>query len=237
MFKKLVTNLPYSPGLLNQIGFYSKRLRQEEFTRRLGVVFAVLALLLNANLAFYGPEASVLASPANDVIVGGIYGSNATAIQDKAIAAMKSSSATAAIFDYYGITEADIRGTTLTTINTANESYRSVGRQSFGRGGEVCRTHNGQYFCERSMYAAYSYKSYNVKAISGVRKSKTGISDRWFSLIESCGNVVIRTGNDEDIEVEKDLAPTQTSKVQTGENAVFRIKISSLNENGAKIIS
>jgi uncharacterized repeat protein (TIGR01451 family) len=234
MFKKLVTNLPYSPGLLNQIGFYSKRLRQEEFTRRLGVVFAVLALLLNANLVFYGPEASVLASPANDVIVGGIYGSSATAMQDKAIAAMKGSSATAAIFDYYGITEADIRATSISTINTANESYRSVGRQSFGRGGETCRTHNGQYFCERSMYAAYSYKNLNVKALTGVRQSKTGVSDRWFSLIESCGNVVIRTGNDEDIKVEKDLAPTQTTKVKTGENAVYRIKISSLNENGAK---
>ena len=91
MFKKLVTNLPYSPGLLNQVGFYTKRLKQEEFVRRMGLIFGVLALLLNLNLTMFAPEASVLASPANDVVSGGIYGTSAKAMQDRAIAAMNAS--------------------------------------------------------------------------------------------------------------------------------------------------
>lgn len=232
MFKKLVTNLPYSPGLLNQIGFYSKRLSQEEFSRRVGMIFAVLAMILNINLVYFGPEASVLASPGNDVITGGVYGSTAREIQDKTIAAYKNSATTRAIFDYYKVTEADIRGTTLTTLNTADTSLRSVGRQSFGRGGEVCQTHQGVYFCERSMYAAYNYKSLNVRAITGIRAAAVGSSDPWFSIIESCGNIVVRVGGEEDIEVTKKL----TNQIQTadvGDEVTFRLTIVSKNENGA----
>ncbi len=233
MFKKLVTHLPYSPGLLNQVGFYTKRLKQEEFSRRVGLIFAVLALLLNLNLSIFSPEASVLASPGNDVVTGGIYGSNATQMQDRTIAAMRSSAYTAAIFDYYGITEADIRGTSVSYLNTADQSLRSVGRQAFGRGAESCKTHNGYSFCERSMYAAYRYRSLSVKALTGVRDSRIGSSDPWFAVLESCGNVVVRVGKDESITVDKTLSPNQGQTVEAGDIVDFRIKIKANNENGA----
>jgi hypothetical protein len=177
MFKKLVTHLPYSPGLLNQVGFYAKRLKQEEFMRRIGLVFAILSLLLNMNLSIFSPEASVLASPGNDVVTGGIYGSTAQQMQDKAIAAMRNSAHTRAIFQFYGITEQDIRNTTRDTLSTSDPSLRSVGRQSIGRGAEQCYSYNGYSFCERSMYAAYRYKSKTVNALKGVRASKISTSD------------------------------------------------------------
>lgn len=233
MFKKLVTNLPYSPGLLNQVGFYVKRLKQEEFVRRLGMIFAILALLVNINLSLFSPESSVLASPGNDVITGGIDGGSVTDMQDRAINAMKSSAYTAAIFDYYGISEADIRGTSTQYLNTGDQSLRSVGRQAFGRGAEDCKSHNGYSFCERSMYAAYRYRSLSVKALTGLRANKVGTSDPWFALIVSCGNVVVRVGKDESITVSKALSPQQNQTVKAGDVIDFRLKIKSNNDNGA----
>ena len=233
MFKKLVTHLPYSPGLMNQLGFYTKRLKQEEFTRRLGMIFAVLALLLNLNLSLFAPESSVLASPGNDVIDGGIKASSAEEMQSHAINAMRSSPVTAAIFDFYGITETDIRNTTINTISTGDTSFRSVGRQSIGRGGETCHTHNGHRFCERSMYAAYGYTT-DVKTLTGTRATKVGSSDPWFALMEACGNVVVRVGKGEDISVHKTLSPQQNETVEVGDIIDFRIKIKSNNANGAQ---
>lgn len=237
MFRKLVTHLPYSPGLLNQVGFYAKRLKQEEFTRRIGLIFTILALLVNINLSIFSPEASVLASPGNDVVIGGISGESAEDMQQKTIDAINASPYTAAILSYYGITESDIRSTRLGSLNTADENLRSVGRQAFGRGAETCHTNNGYSFCERNMHAAYSYRTLNVRALIGNR-SNTGQSqsgDSWFALLESCGNVVIRINRNEDISISKSLTSDQESTVKKGDIVKFRIKLSSNNSNGAQL--
>lgn len=44
MFRKLVSNLPFSPQLLSQLSFYGKRLSREGATRKLVVIFSVLAM-------------------------------------------------------------------------------------------------------------------------------------------------------------------------------------------------
>ena len=48
MFRKLVSNLSFSPALVGQLGFYAKRLRKEETTRRLGLIFTALALIVQS---------------------------------------------------------------------------------------------------------------------------------------------------------------------------------------------
>ncbi len=58
MFQKLVSNLPYSPALVGQLGFYAKRLRQEQVTRRLGLLFTVLALVVQSFAIIQPPEAA-----------------------------------------------------------------------------------------------------------------------------------------------------------------------------------
>lgn len=236
MFKKLVTNLPYSPGLLNQVGFYTKRLQQEEFTRRIGLIFGILALLVNINLSVFTPENSVLASPANDVVTGGIYGSTAKQMQDKAIAAMRSSPYTKAIYDYYGVTESDIQKTNIAYINNSDPQFRSVGKLSIGRGAESCKTNNGYRFCERSMHAAYNYRTRNVKVLQGAVYSKIGKSDSWFAIAESCGNIIIRVGKAEDIKVIKALSPNQDQVVEAGDTVSFRLKIEETSGNYAPFL-
>jgi hypothetical protein len=71
MFRKLVSNLAFSPALVGQIGFYAKRLRKEEATRRIGLIFTVLALVVQSFAVFSPPEAANASSPSN-FIPGGV---------------------------------------------------------------------------------------------------------------------------------------------------------------------
>jgi hypothetical protein len=60
MFRKIVSNLPFSPALVGQLAFYAKRLRGEQVTRKLGLVFTVLALSMQS-LALLSPPEQVQA--------------------------------------------------------------------------------------------------------------------------------------------------------------------------------
>jgi hypothetical protein len=76
MFKKIVSNLSFSPALVGQLGFYAKRLKKEETTRRLGLIFVALALVVQC-LAVFQPPESANAASSNDLVYGGLgLGSN-----------------------------------------------------------------------------------------------------------------------------------------------------------------
>jgi len=57
MFRKIVSNLPFSPALVGQLGFYSKKLRKEKTIRRLGLAFIILAIIIQS-LAIFQPSDS-----------------------------------------------------------------------------------------------------------------------------------------------------------------------------------
>jgi hypothetical protein len=71
MFKKIVSNLSFSPALVGQLGFYAKRLKKEETTRRLGLIFVALALVVQC-LAVFQPPESANAASTNDFVPGGL---------------------------------------------------------------------------------------------------------------------------------------------------------------------
>lgn len=71
MFRKLVSNLPYSPALITEVGFYAKRLRGEDVTRRVTVLFVALALIMQS-LSLLSPAQSANASSEQDIIRGGV---------------------------------------------------------------------------------------------------------------------------------------------------------------------
>lgn len=71
MFRKIVSNLPFSPALVGQLGFYAKRLRKEETTRRLGLIFIALALVVQS-FAVFQPPKSANASSETNMVSGGI---------------------------------------------------------------------------------------------------------------------------------------------------------------------
>lgn len=71
MFEKLLSNLPFNPDLVNQVAFYARRMRQEESIRRTGMIFVVLAFLVQF-IAFTAPAPSTAAYSNSDMINGGI---------------------------------------------------------------------------------------------------------------------------------------------------------------------
>jgi hypothetical protein len=66
MFRKLVSSLPFSPALVGQLGFYARRLSKEQATRRLGLIFTALALVVQSFAMFSPPEQTYAASPTNE---------------------------------------------------------------------------------------------------------------------------------------------------------------------------
>jgi len=69
MFRKLVSNLGFSPALVGQLAFYAKRLKKEETTRRLGLLFTVFALIIQAFVVF-APPTSANSADSNDMCPG-----------------------------------------------------------------------------------------------------------------------------------------------------------------------
>src|ERR1700730_15163625 len=75
MFRKIVSNLAFRPALVGQLGFYAKRLRKEEATRRIGLIFTALASVIQGFAVFTPPE-SANAATGNDIIYGGFRDKN-----------------------------------------------------------------------------------------------------------------------------------------------------------------
>lgn len=63
MFRQLVSNLPFSPTLVGQLGFYARRLKKEEVTRRAGLIVTALALVVQSLTVFTPPEAANASAP------------------------------------------------------------------------------------------------------------------------------------------------------------------------------
>lgn len=121
MFRKIISNLPFSPSLVGQLGFYASRLKREEATRRLGLIFTALALVVQSFAVFQAPESANAAS-SQDILYGGFstkeqmiqaYDSNKQNFKD--------------LLTAVGITRAELVATKLETVNSKNVPY------SFGR--------------------------------------------------------------------------------------------------------
>lgn len=115
MFKKIVSNLPFSPALVGQLSFYAKRLSKEEISRRLGLIFVIFTLVIQS-LAVFQPPESANASSQYDMVQGGIssindfldaYDNNTRNLQD--------------IMEYVGITRKEITAATYTTFTVGSD--------------------------------------------------------------------------------------------------------------------
>jgi len=185
MFKKIVSQLSFSPALVGQLGFYAKRLRKEQTTRRLGLVFVALALVVQSLVVFQPPEAAN-ASSNNDFIVGGLgLGSNRSL--DRFVAPYDRNERNLQdIMNYFGITRAEITSAQFT-------SFAAGGKKSYGyenRAGSTTiditdssyRSVQTIYGRDLTMWAAPTEQIYGYVGYS----SKIG----WFAIMQACGNLV-----------------------------------------------
>lgn len=61
MFRKIISNLPFSPSLIEQLSWYAKKLKSEQNIRKFGLIFMILTVILQFFI-FFNPPESVNAS-------------------------------------------------------------------------------------------------------------------------------------------------------------------------------
>lgn len=52
MFKKIVSQIPYSPSVVRSLGTYAKKLRKEKTSRQLGLIMILIALVIQLFIAY-----------------------------------------------------------------------------------------------------------------------------------------------------------------------------------------
>lgn len=199
MFRKLVTNLPFSPSLAGQVSFYSKRLKQEEFVRRFGLLFVALAMTAQSFMAISPPEAAIAVGP-NNIIYSGISSKEDLLQKYRDGTDGNGHDDIKQIFDYYKINENSIKNAKETTVsrNDRGGNLRSIGRYKQGFASEITVKIPGSSTTvyERDL-AEWNGGPYH--ALEGTRTDGT-----YFAVLMSCGNIVI----DENDEPER--PPTHT---------------------------
>ena len=189
MFRKIISNLSFSPALVGQLSFYAKRLRKEETTRRVGLVFVVLALIVQS-LVVFQPAESANASNGGDFVSGGLglganrslnnflvpYDSNSKNIKD--------------VMNYVGITRAEIAAAQFGSWQTAETlSWGFSPRFSAAQGEKIVPITDANGNVVTTVYARplKLFSDNNTKIYGWVGYSqKVG----WFAIMQACGNLV-----------------------------------------------
>lgn len=202
MFRKLVSNLPFSPALVGQLGFYARRLKKEELTRRLGLIVTALALVMQSFAVFSPPE-SANAANASDMIHGGV--DNKSQILEAYDRSSKGNGDLKDILDYAGITRDELSDVKKETINSREYGKDSDAWVTFGRvhrfsssQGEV--KHVIPHASDNDSTTLYSrplwrYDSHEWSIKNGTpyvafvgHSKKIGM----FAILKNCGNLTVR---------------------------------------------
>lgn len=164
MFRKLVSGLPFSPALVGTLGFYARRLKKEEATRRLGLIFTALALIMQSFAVFAPPEHANAAN-SNDMIYGGIT------TREQILKAYDEDARFRSVITYAGISRDELAKTQLKTINnlshgTGDDAWKSWGYNS--------RFSSEQGEVKHSAFGATAYSRPNYLYNTGLSTKKTG---------------------------------------------------------------
>lgn len=180
MFKKLLSNLPFNPSLINQVSFYAKRLNKEASIRRLGLVFISLTVAVQAFAVISPAEASNQCS-SNDVIRCG-FRSRSEAVQQ----CNNNTAGFRSIIEHFGVTCATLANASTETVNSRafdNKLY-SMGRNPYSKPGEFAfniPSAGTFYFRPLSSWGNVNYKMLSMKTPDGAP----------FRIMYDCGNVVV----------------------------------------------
>lgn len=192
MFRKLVSNVSFSPALVGQLGFYARRLKKEEATRRIGLIFTALALVVQSFAVFSAPEPANAAS-SNDMIRGGVsskqqlmnhYDANTNSIKS--------------FYTDIGITREELRTTTNGTVNSKSGALSWGLRPQFSAAqGEK------RYTVQKSNGSSATFYSRPVRLWDTSNYTKqngstyqvyVGHSKKfgWFAIMKNCGNLMTK---------------------------------------------
>jgi uncharacterized repeat protein (TIGR01451 family) len=195
MFEKLLANLPYNPSLVHQLGFYAKRMRREESIRRTGVVFLVLAFMVQF-FAVISPPQPTVAYSTNDMINGGFTR------QAEAVTACKNNSKSyGAVLADFGIScEAVAKATVVAALRSTSydkklysmgwlheDTSKTTGKPT----GEIqLRDLSNVPASDLPLYARYLW-SWDTGSYSDYKALKvTASTGKTYFILFGCGNLV-----------------------------------------------
>lgn len=179
MFEKLLSSLPTSPGFIHQMSFYSRRMRQETAIRRTGMVFILLAFMVQF-VAFISPPQATSAWSNNDLITGGVSGSG-----DAQRNCDQNNQHYAQILNYYGISCQDVGRSDGVTINACTENYFSFGHIAYGKPGEMpVNVPNIDTIFARKLGPSWGCGPW------AALKVKSSVTGEVFYILKDCGNLV-----------------------------------------------
>ena len=228
MFRKIVSNLAFSPALVGQLSFYAKRLRKEEATRRIGLIFTALALIVQSFAVFTPPEAANAAS-SRDFIHGGI-----SSIEEFLKAYDKNQGNLKDIFTYAGVTRNEIKNTKLTTwkvSDTTSWGRRPAVSASQGEVKHSIRDKNGNIVTTVYSHPQSTFFRKGARDYGWVGHSK---KLGWFAISKGCANLVSKrlpTPPSKPTAVCAALTRTALSRTS------FRLNASASLKNGASVSS
>lgn len=189
MFRKIVSNLSFSPALVGQLSFYARRLRKEEITRKLGLIFTILALIVQSMVVFQ-PSESANAASGNDFINGGLGTGSSASLNNFIKPYDSNTNHLKDILNYFGITRAELTSAKYTSWTAGEKiSWGFQPRFSYAQGErEVNITdQNGKivtdiYGRPNRLFNGTSTKIWGWSGYS----QKIG----WFAIMQVCGNLV-----------------------------------------------
>lgn len=180
-FKRLVSNLPFNPSLINQVAFYGKRLKQETSIRRLGFIFVGLTLFVQMFAVIAPPTPSLARDPNNDIIDGGFDN------RDQAVLmCIDGNRDFGTILAHYNITCDNVANATTEYIQGTNDGGKilSMGRMAYGKPGERPVSINGSTYYLRYLWSWGTSQPYKV--LQGMSNS-----GKTFYILYDCGNLSI----------------------------------------------
>jgi uncharacterized repeat protein (TIGR01451 family)/fimbrial isopeptide formation D2 family protein len=187
MFRKLLSNLPFNPSLINEVSFYAKRIHQEQGIRRSGLVLIALSLLVQMFAVIAPPEAS-FARAGNDIVPGGVTNkTNAIKLCDENTYNFRN------ILHRFDIDCTNMRNTTFVSgLKSTDEgrSLLSLGRAPYNKEGE--RPITGILGEASPLYLRFLW-SWDTGLYSTYPALKgTNTKGQPFWVLIDCGNVVIK---------------------------------------------
>lgn len=185
MFRKIVSQLSFSPALVGQLGFYARRLKREQATRRLGLVFVALALVVQSLVVFQPPESANASNP-GDMIPGGLGLGTARSLDNFIGPYDRNERNLKDVFNYFGISREEITSTTFGQFTVG----KRIGWGYENRAGATAvPITNADDTVVTTVYGRpLTYVAQPTDKIWGYigHSSKIG----WFAIMQYCGNLI-----------------------------------------------
>lgn len=181
MFKKLVSNIPFNPSLIEHIPKYKATLKRERKLRLVGLIILIFAFIAQLFITIFPAHPGFASSP-NNLLSSG-FSSQTTAVND----CYSNNQGFETILTYYSISCSSLsqaKSETITASSYNNQLY-SVNRLAYGKSNEELIKIDRQNYWARPLSEGSALTSAKLKVLGGT----SSLGTKYFILYNS-GNLV-----------------------------------------------